>query len=78
MDVKREEKVQSILNNMVSKKTCIIVAHRIHTLRDCDRILVFKEGKLVEEGTHEELIEKQTEFYNLAKNSDGFKENVVK
>ena len=76
MDVKREEKVQRALNKLVSKKTCIIVAHRIHTLRGCDRILVFKEGKLVEEGTHEELIEKQKEFYNLAKNSDSFKENV--
>ena len=77
MDVKREEKVQRALSKIISLKTCIIVAHRIHTLRGCDRILVFKEGRLVEEGTHEELIHKKTEFYNLAKNSDGFKEGLI-
>ncbi|MEE2743898.1 MAG: ABC transporter ATP-binding protein [Bdellovibrionota bacterium] len=77
MDIKREERVQSALSKIISEKTCIIVAHRIHTLRGCDRILVFKEGSLVEEGTHHELIQKKTEFYNLAKNSDDFEENLI-
>ncbi|HNE30625.1 MAG TPA: ATP-binding cassette domain-containing protein, partial [Saprospiraceae bacterium] len=55
LDAESEKIVQEALNNLMEGRTSIIIAHRLATIRDVDRIYVLEGGKIVEEGTHEEL-----------------------
>lgn len=52
------------------------MAHRLSTVRNADRILVFSEGKIVEEGNHQELMTLQGLYYNLVTSQDAPSENV--
>jgi ABC-type multidrug transport system fused ATPase/permease subunit len=47
-------------------RTTIVIAHRLSTVKDCDSIIVMKNGKAMERGTHEELLEKGGLYYKLA------------
>lgn len=57
--------VQAALEKAKRGRTCIIVAHRLSTIRDADKICVVNQGKIAEEGTHEELIQVQGLYYQL-------------
>jgi len=57
LDVGTEALIQDALRYLLAERTGIIIAHRLSTIRNVDRILVLKQGELVESGTHEELIE---------------------
>lgn len=59
LDLESEHYVQAALDRLRGNKTTIIIAHRLVTLRKVDRIIVLKEGKLIEVGSHEQLMEKQ-------------------
>ena len=67
LDTISEKKIQNALNNLVRGRTTFIVAHRLSTIRDADRIAVVNGGKCVEIGTYDELMEKKGEFYKLKK-----------
>ena len=56
LDSVTEEYIQDSLWDIMQKKTTIVIAHRLSTLLHMDRILVFKHGKIVEDGTHAELL----------------------
>lgn len=58
VDSETESRLQEALHKAMEGRTSIIIAHRLSTIRRVDRILVFRKGRLVEEGTHEELLEK--------------------
>ena len=56
------------LRKFYKGKTVVVVAHRLSTVKDADQIVVMKQGRIVEEGTHSELINKQGHYYTLVKN----------
>lgn len=62
LDSLTEKKIQDGLELLMEGRTCIVIAHRLSTLCNMDRILVFKEGKIVEDGTHNELLEAQGHY----------------
>lgn len=56
-DIENEHKIQIALENLLKNKTVIMIAHRLHTIKNADKIVVFEKGKIVEQGTHNELID---------------------
>lgn len=63
LDSHSEEKVQDSLMKLMENKTTIVIAHRLSTIRRVDRILVLKDGAIVEDGTHNELLENKEGLY---------------
>jgi ABC-type multidrug transport system fused ATPase/permease subunit len=55
LDAESERVVQDALNNLMEGRTSIIIAHRLATIRDVDRIYVLQGGHIIEQGTHDEL-----------------------
>ena len=58
VDTRTEVLIQQAMNRLMQGRTSFIIAHRLSTIRDADRILVLREGDIVEQGTHEQLLEK--------------------
>ena len=65
LDTESERVVQEALNRLMVGRTSIIIAHRLSTIKNADRILVLDKGKLVEDGTHEELMNKNGLYAHL-------------
>jgi ATP-binding cassette subfamily B multidrug efflux pump len=65
VDTQTEEKILRELKHIMSKRTSIIVSHRISTIKDADEIIVLENGEIVERGTHESLLEQQGFYYSL-------------
>ena len=60
-----EELIKNAINEIIKGRICIIIAHRLSTIKSCDKILLMKDGKIIEEGNHTELIERKGEYYDL-------------
>ncbi len=65
IDTRTEIKIQSAFNRLMEGKTSFIVAHRLSTIQNADVILVMKEGKIIEQGNHNELLGKKGFYYQL-------------
>ncbi|HCI48982.1 MAG TPA: ABC transporter ATP-binding protein [Holosporales bacterium] len=65
LDPVTEKEIQAVLDKIMGRKTCVVIAHRLSTLIDMDRILVFKDGSVVEEGTHKALLRKKGHYAYL-------------
>lgn len=68
VDSATEQKIQDTLLSMMEEQTCIIIAHRLSTVKNADKIAVFSDGRIVETGDHKELLHKQGVYYSLYKN----------
>jgi ATP-binding cassette subfamily B protein len=68
LDANNEKVIVENLSGFFAGKTVIVVAHRLSTVRDADKIVVLDSGRITETGTHEQLIEKRGAYYNLVKN----------
>ena len=68
MDANTEKAIVENLSEFFYGKTVIIVAHRLSTVRNADKIVVLDKGQIIESGNHENLIEKRGAYYNLVKN----------
>jgi subfamily B ATP-binding cassette protein MsbA len=65
LDTESEREVQKALENLMKDRTTFVIAHRLSTIKNADRIIVVKDGKIVEEGTHENLIAFGGEYETL-------------
>ena len=65
LDNESEKVVQQALEAIAGNKTVIAVAHRLSTIQDYDQIFVMKEGRLIEQGTHSELMSNNGEYKKL-------------
>lgn len=65
LDTKSEGVVQAALDVAAQGRTTIVIAHRLSTIKTADNIVVMSQGRIVEQGTHDELLERRTAYYNL-------------
>ena len=65
LDTESERKVQNALENLMKNRTTLVIAHRLSTIKDAHRIIVIKNGEIVEEGTHDQLLSRQGEYEKL-------------
>ena len=65
LDTESEKLVQDALENLMKNRTSIVIAHRLSTIKNADEICVLREGKIIEQGTHEQLIEKGGSYKKL-------------
>ena len=61
----RDRLVQRAMNALRAQRTSFVIAHRLSTIRDADVILVMEAGRIVEQGTHEELLERKGAYHEL-------------
>lgn len=65
VDTRTEIKIQKAMRKLMEEKTCFVIAHRLSTIQGADNILVVDQGNVIEQGTHEELMEKKGFYYRL-------------
>ena len=65
VDTRTEVRIQQAMGRLMEGKTCFIIAHRLSTIRNADRILVVDHGRAVEQGNHQELMEKKGIYYQM-------------
>ena len=68
LSYENEQLIKNAINKIIKGRICFIIAHRLSTIKNCDKILLMKDGKIIEEGNHKDLIDKQGEYYKLINN----------
>jgi ATP-binding cassette subfamily B protein len=64
-DAQNESKIQAAFSEIMKGKTVIVIAHRLSSITDADRIFVIREGRLAEAGLHGELLEKKSQYHSM-------------
>jgi ATP-binding cassette subfamily B protein IrtB len=75
LDPESESFIQQAISKLIENKTVIVIAHRLRTIVDADKIIVMNEGKVVEQGTHQELLDKEglyNKLYSIQQESLGW------
>ena len=68
LDTNNEKVIMQNLDQFFKGKTSVVIAHRLSTVKSAHQIVVLDKGKIVEKGNHQELINKQGQYYQLVKN----------
>jgi len=71
VDTKTEKNIQKALLSLMKNRTNFLIAHRLSTIRDADRIMVIGDGKILESGNHESLMQKRGPYYNMVMSQMG-------
>lgn len=75
VDTRTEKLIQKAMDKLMEGKTSFIIAHRLSTIRNADKIIVIENGEMIEQGTHEELLELKGYYYNTLNAQS--KENII-
>ena len=67
LSYENEELVKNAIKEITKDKICFIIAHRLTTIRNCNKILYMEDGKILEKGNHKELMNKKGKYYNLVR-----------
>ena len=76
LDPENEVEVQKAIDSLIKGRTVIAIAHRLKTIKDADRIIVLEDGRIKEEGTHDELIQQKglyAHLWDIQENTSGWK-----
>lgn len=65
IDTETEKQIQEAIDIILEKRTALIIAHRLSTIKNADRIIVLDNGKIIEQGSHQELLKAQGHYFNL-------------
>lgn len=65
IDIYTEQKIQYALRRLCQNRTCIVIAHRLSTIREADKIVLIENGHVVEQGSHEQLMQQQAAYFQL-------------
>ena len=65
LDTESERFIQESLGKLMNNRTTLVIAHRLSTIQKADQILVIEEGKIAEQGQHQELLDKKGRYYEL-------------
>lgn len=68
LDNRTEQHVLNNIKDLTKNKTCIIISNRISDIKDCDKIIVLHQGKIIEEGNHESLLDEKGKYYEFFEN----------
>ncbi|MDH5538850.1 MAG: ATP-binding cassette domain-containing protein, partial [Rhizobacter sp.] len=71
LDTQSESNIMANMDDILSGRTAVIIAHRLSTIMRADKIVVLYEGKIVEQGKHEELVERKGMYYQLVQRQLG-------
>ena len=65
VDTRTEARIQKSLLRLMEGRTSFVIAHRLSTIRDADNVVVIKDGEIVEQGSHQELLDQRGFYFNL-------------
>ena len=78
LDSRSENEVQKALENLMENRTSFVIAHRLSTIRNADKIIVMSDGEIIEEGSHNDLIEHKGVYNTLINIQNGYSQKTEK